>query len=112
VNVWDDDYPSGGNYWSDHNPPDVDLDMIGDLSYVIDEDNVDRYPLIYPYGFVPSPDINEDGIINIKDLFLVARAFGTRPGDGYWNPLADVEMDEIVNIKDLFKVAKDYGKTL
>jgi len=112
ANFWDDGYPSGGNYWSDHNSPDEDLDEIGDLSYVIDEENADRYPLIYPYGFVPSPDVNDDGTVNIKDLFLVARAFGTKPGDDDWNPIADVEMDEAIGIKDLYKVAKDYGKTV
>jgi len=110
--VWDDGYPSGGNYWSDLNPPDEDLDQIGDTPYVIDEDNLDRYPLIYPYGFVPSPDVNDDGTVNIKDLFLVARAFGTIPGESNWNPIADVTMDEIINIRDLFEVAKDYGKTV
>ena len=112
TNFWDEGYPSGGNYWSDHNPPDADLDKIGDLSYVIDEDNVDSYPLIYPYAFVPKPDVNDDGIINIKDLFTVARAFGTKPGDDGWNPIADVEMDEVIGIKDLYEIAKDYGKTV
>jgi len=58
VNVWDDGYPSGGNYWSDY--ADVDLysgpfqnetgsDGIGDMPYVIDENNADRYPLMKPY---------------------------------------------------------------
>lgn len=59
VNVWDDGYPSGGNYWSDY--PGVDFysgpyqnetgsDGIGDTPYTIDSYNQDRYPLIYPYG--------------------------------------------------------------
>jgi len=51
--VWDDGYPSGGNYWSDYT--DVDLysgpyqnetgnDGIWDHPYVIDESNRDHYP--------------------------------------------------------------------
>jgi parallel beta-helix repeat protein len=59
-NVWDDDYPSGGNYWAD-NPNRTDnyrgpnqdqpgSDGIGDTSYTIDADNVDYYPLTKPYG--------------------------------------------------------------
>jgi len=57
-NVWDDGYPSGGNYWDDYNDPDNywgehqdfnGSDMIGDVPYAIDEDNTDRYPLLTPW---------------------------------------------------------------
>jgi len=59
VNTWDDGYPSGGNYWSDYTGVDnytgpyqdeTGSDGIGDTPYVIDENNVDHYPLMYPYG--------------------------------------------------------------
>ena len=54
-NVWDDGYPSGGNYWSDY--PDVDLlggpyqnetgsDGIGDTAHILDAKNTDNYPLM------------------------------------------------------------------
>ncbi|MEM1590115.1 MAG: NosD domain-containing protein, partial [Candidatus Bathyarchaeia archaeon] len=48
-NLWDDGYPSGGNYWSDYlqNYPEAEeLDGSGlwDTPYVIDENNQDRYP--------------------------------------------------------------------
>jgi len=55
TNVWDDDYPSGGSYWSDYNGVDVkngpnqdqpSSDGIGDTPYVIDANNQDRYPLM------------------------------------------------------------------
>ncbi|MCK4500137.1 right-handed parallel beta-helix repeat-containing protein, partial [Candidatus Babeliales bacterium] len=45
-NGWDDGYPSGGNYWSDHPCIDDDHDDICDSPYVINENNVDNYPII------------------------------------------------------------------
>lgn len=54
-NTWDNGYPSGGNYWSDHTGVDMyggsyqnetGSDGIGDTSYVIDENNQDSYPLM------------------------------------------------------------------
>jgi len=53
--LWDNEYPSGGNYWSDHNGTDLfsgefqtvtGSDGIGDTAYTIDPNNTDRYPLI------------------------------------------------------------------
>jgi len=55
ANVWDDGYPSGGNYWSDYNGTDfysgpyqneTGSDGIGDTPYIIDENNQDHYPLM------------------------------------------------------------------
>ncbi len=46
ANIWDDGYPSGGNYWSDYNGTDADHDGIGDSEYSIDTNNVDHYPLM------------------------------------------------------------------
>jgi parallel beta-helix repeat protein len=68
-NVWDDGYPSGGNYWSDYNGTDLfnglnqnetGSDGIGDTAYVIDADNTDNYPLMKPYA-----GLYDIGITNI-----------------------------------------------
>jgi len=50
TNIWDNGYPSAGNYWSDYTGSDSDGDGIGDTSYAIpDGINIDRYPLMAPY---------------------------------------------------------------
>jgi parallel beta-helix repeat protein len=54
-NIWDDGYPSGGNYWSDYDGIDLlngpyrnetGSDGIGDTEYAIDGNNADHYPLM------------------------------------------------------------------
>ena len=49
TNVWDDGYPSGGNYWIDYTGKDVNHDGIGDTPYIIDANNTDDYPLMTSY---------------------------------------------------------------
>jgi len=57
IDIWDNGYPYGGNYWSnytgvdnysgpDQNQPGS--DGIGDTPYIIDENNQDNYPLMSP----------------------------------------------------------------
>jgi len=55
-NVWDNGYPSGGNYWSDYIAKggyDANGDGIGDIPYVIDAYTQDRYPLMNPWDNIP-----------------------------------------------------------
>jgi parallel beta-helix repeat protein len=59
INIWNDDYPSGGNYWSDYTGVDLHMgpdqnetgsDAIGDVEYRIDSENQDNYPLMGIYS--------------------------------------------------------------
>jgi hypothetical protein len=57
--IWDNGYPSGGNYWSNYNGVDlhtgtyqniIGSDGIGDTPYAIDVNNTDHYPLTNLYS--------------------------------------------------------------
>ena len=61
-NSWDTGYPSGGNYWSIYNGIDefsgpyqniTGSDGIWDNPHIIDPNNEDRYPLVFPYETQP-----------------------------------------------------------
>jgi parallel beta-helix repeat protein len=54
TNVWDDGYPSGGNYWDDHAC--TGWPSNGSQPYIIDEDNIDHYPFPNPL-WVPEYDV-------------------------------------------------------
>jgi len=68
ANVWDDGYPSGGNYWSDYDGTDLlngtyrnetGSDGIGDAEYAIDGNNTDHYPLMAPISFFDAGTWND-----------------------------------------------------
>jgi hypothetical protein len=55
-------------------------------------------------------DINGDGIIGITDVVIAAIAFGSKPGDPNWNPLADLNQDGTIKIQDLVIIRDNFGK--
>jgi len=74
-NEWDDGYPSGGNYWSDHAATDSYSgfdqkepggDGILDDPYIIDADNVDNYPMAETW--IPLPKTIDELKAKIEDL--------------------------------------------
>jgi transglutaminase-like putative cysteine protease len=58
-------------------------------------------------------DVNCDFIVNTSDLYIIAKAFGSKLGDPDWNQIADTaEPCGEINIIDLFIAAREFGKTL
>jgi parallel beta-helix repeat protein len=51
-----------------------------------------------------------DGKCDIRDIALVAKAFGSAPGTPGWNANCDVNNDGKIDIKDIAIVAKHFGE--
>ena len=55
-------------------------------------------------------DVNGDGKVDLKDIGIVARAFGATPSDPRWAPAADLNGDGRIDVKDISIVASNFGK--
>ena len=57
-------------------------------------------------------DLNGDGAINILDISIVARAFGSEHEHPNWDAIADLNNHKVINILYISMVAKEFGKTV
>ena len=55
-------------------------------------------------------DTDGDGDVDYMDLYILAKAYGSKPGDSNWNPKADLDCDNKVDYMDLYILAKHYGQ--
>ena len=76
------------------------VDRSDTISYLVEVQNVTAK--LY--------DVNNDGIVDISDIYLAALAFGTTPGDPGWDPRCDVNKDDIIDIADIYMIALHYGE--
>jgi hypothetical protein len=71
----------------------------------------------YSFTYNPAPgsvvtvvslfgDLNNDGVVDCKDLAIIRSSFGKKAGQVGFDPRADVNKDGIVNILDLSAVAR------
>ncbi|MCD6240393.1 hypothetical protein J7K27_02560 [Candidatus Bathyarchaeota archaeon] len=56
-------------------------------------------------------DITGDGFVDVSDLSMAARAYGSYPGHSRWLPAADLNLNLMIEIGDIAKIARNYGKT-
>jgi hypothetical protein len=56
-------------------------------------------------------DVNGDNKVDIRDLLIVARAFGSVQGGSGWDGRADLVQDNVIDIRDLLVVARNFGRT-
>jgi parallel beta-helix repeat protein len=119
ANSWNHGYPHGGNYWTNHSGIDAytgiyqnvsGTDGINDTPYIINEKNVDLYPLMKLRIRVPT-DLNKDGIVGIDDIVRAGEVFGSNPNTARWMRQADINKDDYIGIDDIVRIALDFGKS-
>ena len=112
ANFWDNGCE--GNYWSNYNGFDGNQDGVGEVQYLLSENDTDHYPLMNVYW---NPcDINHDLEVNRTDIDISANAFGNRLGDTLWNPHANITgpeppvSDGKVDMRDIGLIARHFGE--
>ena len=77
-------------------------------------DETDASDNVFTIGTVmiiaPS-DLDANGKIDIVDIAIAARAYGSTPEKPNWNEDADTNRDGIINILDIALIAQDFGET-
>jgi len=56
-------------------------------------------------------DLNDDGIVDYRDINRVARMFGKTLSDPQWDPNSDIIEDGIIDYRDINILCRNYGKT-
>ncbi|MGB9671582.1 MAG: dockerin type I domain-containing protein, partial [Candidatus Norongarragalinales archaeon] len=54
-------------------------------------------------------DLNVDGRVDMKDIGIAVKAFGTTPQTPNWNPNIDVNNDGKIDMKDIGIIIKNFG---
>lgn len=62
------------------------------------------------YASTIAGDLNRDGKVSLQDLVILALAYGSKPGDAKWNPIADIDGNGAVGLTDLVILAQHYGE--
>ena len=119
TNLWDNGYPSGGNYWSDYIDIDVHSgpyqnetgsDGVWDHHYTISYKTADRYPLVEPWAPIKAAvKIQPDSLIsNSKGKWIIAHI--ELPED---HDMADIDASTIL-LNDQFPAesSRNSRKTL
>ncbi|MCK5593267.1 hypothetical protein KAI31_04135, partial [Candidatus Bathyarchaeota archaeon] len=67
---------------------------------------------IPPWMYPLQTDVNYDGKVDIKDIALAAKAFGSYPGHAKWEKEVDLDYNDKIDIKDIATIAKDFGEVI
>ena len=56
-------------------------------------------------------DLNGDGTVNIKDIAILVKLYGTTPASPQWNPNADLNGDQKIDMRDIALAVQAFGNT-
>jgi hypothetical protein len=56
-------------------------------------------------------DINDDNVVDMKDISYIARRFGISATSSLWDPNVDIINDGKIDMKDIGAVARHFGET-
>ncbi|MDH5769779.1 MAG: PQQ-binding-like beta-propeller repeat protein [Candidatus Bathyarchaeota archaeon] len=73
-------------------------------------DASDNTYIVNTVMIIAPSDIDANGEVNIIDVAIAARAYGSTSETPLWNESADINKDGIINIMDIALVAHDFGK--
>jgi subtilisin family serine protease len=59
---------------------------------------------------VPEGDLGDSFNVDLFDVVIVARAFGSQPNETEWNPVANINIDKYIDIFDIVIIALNFGK--
>jgi parallel beta-helix repeat protein len=105
LQIWDDSgttFPlKKGNYWYPDQSPDHGPQINANSQR-------DNFPLTSPVSFDVA-DVNQDYRVNVFDLAILGKAWGSWYCHVRWDPRADLNHDDIINIFDLAILGKYWG---
>lgn len=84
------------------------IDVIVDTTYQGRSFHYEYHKIVY---VTVQGDLNEDGVVDIIDIVIVAGHFGSQISQYNYDPGSDVNHDGVVDVLDIVKVAGVYGYT-
>ncbi|AKB33657.1 hypothetical protein MSSIH_2967 [Methanosarcina siciliae HI350] len=95
--VWETGYSSSGNHT-------IEVAVSDGIEKVTEQNN------IYINNYHPRWDVNQDGVVNILDITIIAQNYGSSTVKPY--PRWDVNQDGVINIQDLTLAGYYFGETV
>ncbi len=71
-------------------------------------------PIVTPATTIPTlpgvaEDINKDGAVNMSDVVIIAKAFGSISGEDIFDKRCDLNYDGVINMVDVMRFALKFG---